>query len=40
MLWNMQFGEDSVKALEMTNEMLMEQCYTLCGIIFPLMVEK
>ncbi len=40
MLWNMQFGEDSVKALEMTNEMLMEQCYTLCGVIYPLMVEK
>lgn len=39
-LWNMQFGEDSVKALEMTNEMLMEQCYTLCGVIYPLMVEK
>ena len=39
-LWNMQFGEDSVKALEMTNEMLMEQCYSLCGVIYPLMVEK
>ena len=39
-LWNVQYGEGSVKALEMTNDMLMEQCYTLCGVVYPLMVEK
>ena len=39
-LWNVQYGEGSVKALEMTNDMLMEQCYTLCGVVYSLMVEK
>ena len=39
-LWNVQYGEGSVKVLEMTNDMLMEQCYTLCSVVYPLMMEK
>jgi len=40
MLWNAQYGAGSVKTFEMTNEMLMEQCFSLCGVIYPLMTEK
>ena len=39
-LWNAQYGAGSVKALEMTRDMLMEQCYSLCGVVYQLMVEK
>ena len=39
-LWNAQYGAGSVKVLEMTRDMLMEQCYSLCGVVYPLMVEK
>jgi len=39
-LWNVQYGEGSAKVLEMTNDMLMEQCYTLCSVVHPLMMEK
>lgn len=40
MLWNMQYGEGSLDALERGNEMLMYQCYTLCGAVYPLMSEQ
>ena len=33
MLWNSRYGEGSVQALELVNEMLMEQCYTLCSLV-------
>ena len=39
-LWNTQFGEGSLNTLERVNEMLMYQCYTLCEVTYPLMVEK
>ena len=39
-LWNVQYGEGSIKVLEMTNDMLMEQCHTLCSVVHPLMMEK
>ena len=40
MLWNMQFGEGSLEALEMINEMLEYQCYTLCEVTYPLTVQE
>ena len=39
-LWSAQYGADSEKTLEMVQDMLREQCYSLCGVIYPLMVEK
>ena len=39
-LGNTQFGEGSLNTLERVNEMLMYQCYTLCEVTYPLMVEK
>lgn len=39
-LWNSRYGAGSVKTLELVRDMLMEQCYTLCSVVYPLMVEK
>ena len=40
LLWNMQYGEGSLNALDRGNEMLMYQCCTLCSVVYPLMIEK
>ncbi len=39
-LWNSRYGAGSVKTLELVRDMLMEQCYTLCSVVYPLMMEK
>lgn len=36
LLWNAQHGNDSIKTLENINAMLMEQCYTLCSVVYTL----
>lgn len=36
MLWNAQFGQGSQQVLEMIRNMLMEQCCTLCPIVYGL----
>ena len=37
LLWSAQHGDGAVKALENTNAMLMEQCYTLCSVVHTLL---
>jgi hypothetical protein len=37
LLWRAQHGDGAVKALENTNAMLMEQCYTLCSVVHTLL---
>ena len=39
-LWNSRYGAGSVKTLELVRDMLMEQCYTLCSVVYPMMMEK
>ena len=39
-LWNTQFGEGSPTVLERVNEMLENQCYTLCEVTYSLMVQE
>ena len=39
-LWNTQFGEGSLTVLERVNEMLENQCYTLCEVTYSLMVQE
>ena len=35
-LWNTQYGEGSLNALDRVNEMLMYQCFTLCSVVYEL----
>ena len=39
-LWNSRYGVGSAKTLELVNEMLMEQCCSLCGVIYPLIITE
>ncbi|MBR6569132.1 MAG: peptidoglycan-binding protein [Clostridia bacterium] len=35
-LWNAEYANEPARAMEKTNEALMEQCYTLCSVVYSL----
>lgn len=40
MLWNVQYGANTPQALQPANDMLMEQCCTLCSVVYALSAAK